>query len=112
MPPFPDPTFFAMSEKPRTSADSLRDFATRLRIQATEAQAARAEAYRFSEACRDGLKLTRAIEQQAQARFYHRRVLEIIAQAEACDAQADRLDTERAAQRDRLVSVDSREAAE
>lgn len=112
MPSFPDPTFFAMSEKPRTSADSLRDFAARLRVQATEAQAARAEASRFAEACRDGFKLTQAIGQQAQARFYHRRVWELIDQAARCDARASRLEAELAAQRERLVPAGARDAAE
>lgn len=112
MPSFPDPTFFAMSEKPRTSSDSLRDFAARLRIQATEAQAARAEASRFAGAARDAMELTRAIEQQRMVRFYHRRGWELINQAAACDAQASRLEAERAAQRERLVPVGAGEAAE
>ena len=106
------PTFFAIITQPRTSADSLRDFAARLRAQATEAQAARAEAFLFSAGCRDGFKLTQAIGQQAQARFYHRRVWELIDQAARCDARADRLEAEFAAQRERLVPGGRREAAE
>jgi hypothetical protein len=112
MPPLPDPTFFAMSDVPRTSSDSLRDYASRRLVDACDAQAARAEAHRFAVAARDAMKLTRAIEQQRMVRFYHRRYLDFIAEAKAYAAQADRLDTERAAQRDRLVSVDAREAAE
>jgi hypothetical protein len=107
-----DPTFFSQAGMPRESVDSLRDFAGRLRDRAAEAQAARAEASRFAMAFRDALKLTKAIEQQQQARHYHGRVADFLRQAKANDRRADDLEAERDRVRAGLTTIQGSEAAE